>query len=756
MFVESNVNLMSSVIVSRAGVGLHERPRQELQLLSPVVRLGSTPSAGGPEITRFGRSSFGVVLALFAIASVVRTEAASAQIVNHGIEVCKSGPAGTVASFTITELPGTPRPFLVPAGLCQPFGFLSPTDVIIEERALPGLQVSDIFVTPTTAEIAGTRDVPAGIIGVRSTAFNVFAPEPTRVVFHNTPEPPGTVRVCKQGASLPAGTAFSFTSSVGTVTTPFTLMRDQCGDFSFPVGTRVIIDENPPAGFAVSQITVDPVSAEAQGRDAVEGVVAVTVGSGLVLVTYTNAPVAAAPGAVSICKVAGAGVASGTLFPFTATSNGLTTPLSVAADGGCATVPYPVGSHVTIDENPPAGFAVSQIVVGPAGDEVGGTRDVDAGVVGVTVGSSMTSVTYTNTVAAAAPGVLRVCKLGADLPVGTPFPFTATAAGSSGSPFMLLPDQCGDFSFPAGTLVGLDENPPTGFEVSRITVDPPGAEVEGTRSVAAGLIGVTVGSGLVTVNYTNTAAVAVPGALSVCKTAATGVASGTLFTFSVTSNGMTTPLAVAAGGGCATVPYPVGNEVTIDETAAPGFTVSDIDVTPAGAEVTGTRDLALGVVGVRVGPGTTTVRMTNVGATAAVVPFTFVPPSPVPGPVIFRPPLALTGAEIDHLVQTGLRFCLLGAALVVASRRWRRPTLHATLCWRPVERETSARDTAAEARTTPARCTDRPGWQPARRDRAPPPLAHRAVPLRRTRAVPGRLAPSWSAWPGARPPPQAD
>ena len=341
-----------------------------------------------------GRNTLVAAIILMAAGSAARAEAAQALF--NRIEVCKSGPSGTVATFTMTELPGTPRTFVVPAGLCQPFFFPAQTDVIIQEKSQVGLRLSDIFVTPSSAEISGTRDVTAGVIGVRSTPGGI-TPETTRVVFHNIEAPPTTLRVCKTGATLPTATAFPFTAEADGKTTPFSLLRDQCRDLTFPASAEVIVDEDPPPGLEVSQIVVDPPSAEMNAtRDLDAGTVGLDLSSGLVTVTYTNAVPTPPPAVVRVCKVAGTGVAPGMLFAFNVTGNGVTTPLSVAASGGCATAHYPAGTHVTVDEGPQAGFGVSQIAVDPPTAEVAGTRVIDEGVVGLIASTGTTTITYTN------------------------------------------------------------------------------------------------------------------------------------------------------------------------------------------------------------------------------------------------------------------------------------------------------------------------------------------------------------------------
>jgi len=109
----------------------------------------------------------------------------------------------------------------------------------------------------------------------------------------------------------------------------------------------------------------------------------------------------------------------------------------------------------------------------------------------------------------------------------------------------------------------------------------------------------------------------------VCKVAGPGVAAGTNFTFSLTENGQSKSVVVAAGAGptgtCASGgDFRVGTTVEVHETAQTGVNVTGIVVSPAGAQQ-GTSDLPGGRATIIVGTGTTSLTFTNQGPTGTLV-----------------------------------------------------------------------------------------------------------------------------------------
>ncbi|MEI9887906.1 MAG: hypothetical protein WDN08_15670 [Rhizomicrobium sp.] len=139
-------------------------------------------------------------------------------------------------------------------------------------------------------------------------------------------------------------------------------------------------------------------------------------------------------GLLKICKVAGPGVALGTPFVFTAGAAGVTVAAGSGPGGTCVVGPsLPIGSTVTVRETIPSGYGVSAIAVAPPSRQAG-TPNLPAGSVGVTIGSGVTEVTFTDE---KRTGYLEICKRGnvsgsfTFLVGGIAAPFVVPAGGCS-------------------------------------------------------------------------------------------------------------------------------------------------------------------------------------------------------------------------------------------------------------------------------------------------------------------------------------
>jgi hypothetical protein len=116
---------------------------------------------------------------------------------------------------------------------------------------------------------------------------------------------------------------------------------------------------------------------------------------------------------------------------------------------------------------------------------------------------------------------------------------------------------------------------------------------------------------------------ATPGHVEVCKVAAAGVAVGTNFTFTLTADGESKTVVVAAGappaGTCAPAgDFSVGTLVDVHETPQTDVKTTSIVVTPAGAQQ-GMPNLPGGSATIIVGVGTTSLAFTNQGPTGTLV-----------------------------------------------------------------------------------------------------------------------------------------
>jgi hypothetical protein len=189
-------------------------------------------------------------------------------------------------------------------------------------------------------------------------------------------------------------------------------------------------------------------------------------------------------GVLKVCKVAGPGVAVGTLFTFGAGSSSFTVPAGPAPGGTCVIGPrLPVGTNVTVAEVVPAGDTVSSITIVPPGQLVG-TPNLATGSVNLTIGSGVTEVTFTNK----RTGYLEICKMG-DVKGNATFTVEPGALG----PFVVPAGACSpaievvagsvsihEVSMTNGTMNGCSTIPasqqgtcdPTNAQTSTVSVSP--------------------------------------------------------------------------------------------------------------------------------------------------------------------------------------------------------------------------------------------------------------------------------------------
>jgi hypothetical protein len=116
--------------------------------------------------------------------------------------------------------------------------------------------------------------------------------------------------------------------------------------------------------------------------------------------SLTRCPPPATPGTVKVCKVADLGVAVGSTFTFTVTSDVSTSSVTVAAgagpDGTCLSAgDFRVGTMVIVKEATQTDVQTTNLVVSPPGAQQG-TSDLSGQSVTVIVGVGTTSVTFTN------------------------------------------------------------------------------------------------------------------------------------------------------------------------------------------------------------------------------------------------------------------------------------------------------------------------------------------------------------------------
>ena len=177
-------------------------------------------------------------------------------------------------------------------------------------------------------------------------------------------------------------------------------------------------------------------------------------------------------GTLKICKVAGFGIAVGTLFKFEiTTSSGATTFVTVPAGpppgGYCELVGpgsnFVIGSTVTIAEEIPPGDQVTSITTSSSS-----TINVTAGTVTIALAQPVTEVTYTD----GTTGHLEICKVleNGPAPSGTKFSFTV-----EGHVVTIPAGVCSpSIEVLAGATVAVTEAPSPGFELMSCKTIPTG------------------------------------------------------------------------------------------------------------------------------------------------------------------------------------------------------------------------------------------------------------------------------------------
>jgi hypothetical protein len=210
---------------------------------------------------------------------------------------------------TLTVLPGqcqlVPGPYTNPNGTT---GWRAGTTVTVSEGVVPGTAVTAIAVVPSGREVPGalklsplpnpTLPGPAG-----QDAALLGAGE-TDMLFTNTSEPGGTLKVCENpDAKAPATAVETFTVSqpgttaITTAAVPFgscTIVPDPLtSNGLWPYNAAVTIAQNP-SGFPFLGVTVSPT---ARLLTAPGPTIQVAIGSGdTTIATYTNDPPSAGGG----------------------------------------------------------------------------------------------------------------------------------------------------------------------------------------------------------------------------------------------------------------------------------------------------------------------------------------------------------------------------------------------------------------------------------------------------------------------------
>ena len=330
---------------------------------------------------------------------------------NRGtIEICKSsrfGMAGRPFQFTISTSSGTSAPFTVFGGGCSgPISTPAGLNTVVEAPT-KGLQVFAI-----TSRHVISKDLATGTIVVRVKAFSTPADE-RLVTYVNQPIPADGLKVCKSAATdSPSlvGQPFSFTENGGPAYSVLagTVAAPNCGPVTpYQLGTDVDVAELATPGTHVSDITVS--DNRGSNFDTAAGTVTATIGSGVTIVTYTNAVTIGRPdGFIEVCKSAGDGYVRGS-FDFTITDAGGVVGIQSVAVGQCSPPVKVRSGNVTVTEAARSPYYVSAIFVVPQNRLVSSNLSNRTVTVTVPKGDegTETTVTFENSTRT---GQIKVCK----------------------------------------------------------------------------------------------------------------------------------------------------------------------------------------------------------------------------------------------------------------------------------------------------------------------------------------------------------
>ena len=430
------------------------------------------------------------------------------------LRVCKvAGPGiatGQVFRLVATEINGNSGATLdVPAGECRDAVLSEASYQVTESGTLAGISVSSI----TCAPIARCTNANPAIPVVNVTVVRGI----TTVTFTNR-STLGVLRFCKvAGTGISTGREFGMTAGginlngrVGEPTTAsLQVPAGDCRDATLLEGLYDV-REIVPAGVAVSTITCNLANRCSDVSTALGLLKAQVVGATTTTVTFTNRSTL---GTLRLCKVAGAGIASGRVFDFFATGINLSgrpgepTSGSVSVPAGsCRDATFLAGLYDVTETGSRFGIAVSAITCEPS------TRCPEislsiANVKAQIVGASTTTVTFTNR---STLGRLRVCKIaGPGVGAGTVFQFNATGINldpslpePTSAILPVTPGTCEESLLLEGLYDVVETNLPAGVSVSAISCIPVQRCVDISLSVGA-MKALMVGGSTTEVTFTN-------------------------------------------------------------------------------------------------------------------------------------------------------------------------------------------------------------------------------------------------------------
>ena len=526
------------------------------------------------------------------------------------LQICKIAGSGVALGTNFTfDVAGTP--VTVAAGLpspasCNTAMTLPPGQIPITETLPSGTAMTAVSTLPN-AGLLTASNLAAGTATV-----TVIAGAQTTVTFTDSVAPTtGSLQICKvAGRGIAAGMNFTFRVAGTRITVPAGLAPG--GSCSVPLqlpAGPVLVTETLPAGIQLTGVATTP-SNLLVSSDLAAGQATVTIGAGgQTVVTFRNARIPVpTTGFLQICKVAGAGVVTGTNFVFMVEGTPVTVPAGSPPEGSCSAAFERLAGPVVVTETLLAGTVLAAVTSLPNGSMIGSNLAAGAAEVVVQNGGQ-TIVTFVDAIPSGPPvtGFLQICKVaGAGIAVGTNFTFTV-----AGTPVTVAagPAPGGSCSAPlvetAGPVI-IVETLPSGTTLTDVTTLPGGSVI--SSNLAAGSATVWVNGGGQTIAMFLDAIVPVlpgTGFLQICKVAGAGAAVGTPVTFSVAGSPITVLAGPAPGGSCsAPLVMPVGATL-IAETPSPGTSLSSVTTLPGGLLVAS--NLTAGTATVMVNAGAQTI-----------------------------------------------------------------------------------------------------------------------------------------------------
>jgi len=527
------------------------------------------------------------------------------------LQICKIAGSGvTLGTNFVFDVAGTP--VTVAAGPSSPGSCSAPLtlpagQVLITETLPIGTSMTAVSTLPSVGLLTASN------LAAGTATVTVIAGLQTIVTFTDSVTPTtGFLRICKvAGSGIVQGTIYSFSvADIQVTARAGSAPQGFCSNpVNLPAGP-VLVTETLPIGVQLTAVSTTPSELLVSSNlPAGQATVTVTAG-GETIVRFENARVPVpSTGFLQICKVAGAGIATGTNFIFMVDGTPVTVPAGSPPGGACSAAFVKSAGPVNVTETLLSGTVLTAVATTPRGLLL--NSNLAAGTATVLVqNGGQTIVTFVDAIPGGPPatGFLQICKVaGAGIDVGTNFTFTV-----AGTPPFAVPAGPAPGGFcsspllePAGPVIVM-ETLPSGTTLTGVTTLPSGLLV--SSNLATGSATVTViagGQTFATFLDTVTSVLPSTGFLQICKVAGAGVAVGTPVTFSVAGSPVTVLAGPAPGGSCSAPLIVAAGATLIAESAYAGTALSSVTTLPGGLLVGS--NLTAGTATVMVNAGTQTI-----------------------------------------------------------------------------------------------------------------------------------------------------